>query len=353
MRVSIGAFLAFWDRPAFPLLDPLMPRFLSILALFALSPAALSAEPPPMPDDVQSFMQRMHQQHGFPMAELRSWLGQAEIKQSILKAISRPAEKKAWHQYRPIFLVPSRIKWGVEFWDAHGDALARAEREYGVPARIIVAIIGVETNYGRNAGSYRVLDALFTLGFHYPKRAAFFLSELEQYLLMTREQGIDPMSLKGSYAGAMGLPQFISSSYRNYAVDFNGDGRADIFSDPEDAIGSVGNYFARHGWQPGGDVAFPALASGQGYKDLLQDDLKPSIPFARFAERGVSVAPESVSPDAVARLLELRLARGAELWATLHNFYVITRYNHSSLYAMAVFQLSQQIERTRLGRRSG
>ncbi|MHC8441375.1 MAG: lytic murein transglycosylase B [Candidatus Eutrophobiaceae bacterium] len=321
-----------------------MLRFLSLFIVLALSLGVVQANNFYMQDDVQIFLQKMHKKHGISMTELQFWFRQVEVKQSILTAISRPAEKKEWHQYRPIFLGSSRIKQGVKFWRTHQETLERAAHSYGVPAQIIVAIIGVETNYGRNTGSYRVIDALATLGFNYPKRATFFLSELEQYLLMTREQGIDPMSLKGSYAGAMGLPQFISSSYRNYAVDFSSDGRADIFSNPVDAIGSVGNYFARHGWVPDGKVAFLATAKGMGYKTMLQKDLKPVTRFAQLAAHGVSLE-QSVPADAVARLLELRLKQGSELWVTLHNFYVITRYNHSALYAMAVFQLAQEIEK--------
>ena len=220
--------------------------------------------------------------------------------------------------------------------------LDKAEKAYGVPREIITAIIGVETRYGRNTGRYKVIDSLVTLAFHYPKRAGFFRSELEQFLLLTREQGLDPLEVTGSYAGAMGISQFISSSYRNYAVDFDIDGKTDIWNNPSDAIGSVANYFKMHGWKPGKQIAFRARAEGDQYLQELDGDLLPDKKVRDLAEYGIyPVTP--VNPDTMVKLLRFETREGDELWLGLQNFYVITRYNHSPLYAMAVFQLAMEI----------
>jgi len=294
-------------------------------------------------DDVQTFLKQMNQAHGFSEEQLKHWFKQVKISDAILKAISRPAEKLSWYQYRPIFLKSKRIKQGTKFWKRHAKALARAEKEFGVPAEIIVAIIGVETFYGRNTGHYRVLDSLATLAFDYPKRSRFFKTELEQYLLLTREQNVDPLALQGSYAGAMGIPQFISSSYRNYAVDFDGDGRIDIWNNPVDAIGSVANYFKRHGWKPGKTIAVNLTAVDDKYKVMINEKLEPEVPYTELVKAGVS-SEIKIPDDEKVKLIELELEDGVELWAGLHNFYVITRYNHSTLYAMAVYQLSSRIK---------
>jgi membrane-bound lytic murein transglycosylase B len=269
-------------------------------------------------------------------------LSQARISDTILAAISRPAEAKPWYQYRPIFIQDERIRLGREFLVEHRAILDKAEQQFGVPREIIAAIIGVETRYGKNTGSYKVIDSLVTLGFKYPKRGEFFRSELEQFLLLTREQQLDPHSLKGSYAGAMGIPQFISSSYRNYAVDFDGDKHIDIWNNPADAIGSVANYFTEHGWVSGDEIAVPANVSGERYLMLIDKKLEPELTLAQMAEYGVSASAEH-KPDTRAKLLSYELEDGVELWLGFKNFYVITRYNHSPLYAMAVFQLAREI----------
>jgi len=204
---------------------------------------------------MQAFVATMVARHGFERAALERLFDQARYQETIVAAMDRPAERvKPWYEYRAIFLTEKRIRDGVDFWRANQETLARAQRDYGVDPAIVVAIIGVETFYGRNMGSFRVLDALATLAFDYPKRSEFFARELEQYLLLTREQQLDPLDLKGSYAGAMGYGQFIPSSYRAYAVDYNGDRKADIWNDPTDAIGSVANYFNKHGWRKGDGV---------------------------------------------------------------------------------------------------
>ena len=239
-------------------------------------------------------------------------------------------------------MQPERIRKGVEFWNENKTTLDRAEKVYGVPVEIIIAIIGVETRYGRNAGNYKVINSLATLAFEYPDRSEFFKKELEQFLLLAREQGFDPTGITGSYAGAMGIPQFIASSYRNYAVDFDNDGIINIWTDPVDAIGSVANYFKMHGWMHGQDIAMPAMVKGESFMRVLNEDLKPDIPAADLAAYGISHEP-GIAPGAVVKLLSFETDNGYEYWLGFKNFYVITRYNHSPLYAMAVFQLAKEI----------
>lgn len=314
---------------------------LTVLILTLLLGSQLSAQ---VQDDadVRKFVGDMVAKHGFEESQLLSMFRQAKVSDTILEAISRPAEAKPWYQYRPIFIQDERIRLGREFLEQHRDILLDAEKQYGVPPEIITAIIGVETRYGKNAGSYKVIDALVTLGFKYPKRGKFFLSELEQFLLLTREQNMDPQTVKGSYAGAMGIPQFISSSYRNFAVDFDKDGRIDIWNNPADAIGSVANYFSEHGWLNGKDVVARAQVKGDGFKQLLDKKLEPELTLDQLSEYGVSAVTEH-QPEMKAKLLSYQLEQGEELWLGFTNFYVITRYNHSAMYAMAVYQLADAI----------
>jgi len=285
-------------------------------------------------------------EEGFDREELIQVFGEAQRKDSILEAIARPAEKtKPWFEYRAIFVNAQREAQGVEFFNRNRVALERAEREFGVPAEIVVAIIGVETSYGRNVGNYRVLDALSTLAFDYPPRSDFFTNELKDYLILTRDQGLDPAQMKGSYAGAMGYGQFMPSSYRSYAIDFDNDHHIDIWQNPVDAIGSVANYFKRHGWRPGEVVVSAAVAASGTPEDIFvrtRKDLKPQRTVTQFAEKGV-VAKDKLDPDALAVAMQFESGKGYEYWLGLHNFYVITRYNHSAMYAMSVYQLSQAI----------
>lgn len=297
---------------------------------------------------VQEFAADMQDQHGFSRGELQTLFDEAKVLQSVLDAMSRPAEAKPWYEYREIFLTSERIREGAAFWQQHRSALQRAEKVYGVAPEVIVAIIGVETYYGERKGRTRVIDSLSTLAFRHPRRGGFFKSELEQFLLLTREESLDPLSMSGSYAGAMGVPQFISSSYRHYAVDFDGNNVRDLMNSEIDAIGSVANYLERHGWQPGGGVAVPAEVTGKRYKALLELGIKPNTTVGEMKAYGVEVydqAPEAAS----GALIEFELVDGMEYWVGLQNFYTITRYNHSALYAMAVFQLAEQIRAEYLG----
>jgi len=294
--------------------------------------------------DVRAFINEMVKSHGFEREQLVELFDHAEKRDDILEAIARPAEKtKPWYEYRKIFVNPERIQGGVEFWRKNAARLERAGQHFEVDPAVIVAIIGVETRYGRHTGSYRVIDALSTLAFDYPPRSKFFRSELEQFLILTREEDVDPAKVKGSYAGAMGYGQFIPSSYRNYAVDFSGDGKRNLWNDLDDIIGSVANYFHRHGWKAGQPVA-ARVADATALKGAqVSDDLKPGKTTAGdFSARGATTRPRLPDNLPVA-LLELEQPNGPEYWLTGNNFYVITRYNRSPLYAMAVYQLSEAI----------
>lgn len=289
------------------------------------------------------FAEDVASRHGFELEELRKLLSQAEPRQDIIDAMMSPAERLPWHRYQPIFLKPDRIAQGVVFWDENSELLEKISKEYGVPEEILVAIVGVETYYGRHKGKHRVLDALATLGFNYPPRADFFRRELEQYLLLVREENLDPLEITGSYAGAMGMPQFIPSSYRAYAADGDGDGRRDLFNNKADILASVANYFRRHHWQEGGLIASPAQVKGDDWQAMNHPDLKPARRFSDLKSAGVETKA-TAKADTPVRLLVLEAANGNEYWTTFNNFYVITRYNRSPLYAMAVFQLSQAIK---------
>ena len=292
---------------------------------------------------VTEFVEEMTRDYGFASEQLYALFADVERKQAILDAISRPAEKvKPWKEYRPIFITDKRIAQGVEFWNKHQAALEKAEAEYGVAPQFIVAIIGVETFYGGNTGSWRVMDALSTLAFDYPPRAPFFRKELREFLMLTREEQVDPLSLKGSYAGAMGLPQFMPGSFRAYAVDFDGDGHIDIWTNPVDAIGSVASYFKRHGWVSGESVVSRAQVKGEQADSGLTQGLDPVKTVGELRTLGWSSA-DVLRDDIPVTAFRFDGAEGQEYWMGLPNFYVITRYNRSAMYAMAVHQLSGEL----------
>lgn len=316
---------------------------------FGFSGAAMAEKK--APTNAKDFAKHMAKKHGFTQDYIRSTLSKAEKRQSILDAMSRPAEGKDWHEYRPIFLTKKRIDGGVEFWNKHQELLEAAEKKYQVPAEIIVAIIGVETYYGKRQGSYPVLDAISTLAFHYPKRAKFFASELEQYFLLSREQAWDLTKNKGSYAGAMGMGQFIPSSYRHYAVDFDGDGSINLFNSHADAIGSVANYFNKHRWKFGQPVVeFLPKVNKSVALDFKNTKLKPQFTVAMIEKAGIGLSQGK--PEDIAGLYYFKQKNGNDIWAGYHNFYVITRYNRSPLYAMAVHQLSQEIKKAKSSEKS-
>ena len=321
-------------------------RALLLLCLSILCSSVSWADYSSHPAFIQ-FAQDVEQRYQFKHEELVHWFSQAEKQDTIITAISKPAERsKTWGAYQKIFLTPQRIEKGVEFWRQHQSTVKQASETYQVSESIVIAIIGVETLYGYNTGKYRVIDALSTLAFDYPPRAAFFRSELAQFLLLARDNHLDPLSIKGSYAGAIGYSQFIPSSYRNFAVDMNADGFIDL-QNPDDAIGSVAHYFQQHGWEKEGLVAIPAIITEGTTPPTTAsyEPEKPTLSFSTLSKQGIQIqTPHVLSPTTKAALLTLQGDSSLEYWLALNNFYVITRYNHSPLYAMAVYQLSQALE---------
>jgi len=313
-----------------------------LLALLAVP--ALASVPSSYAAERARFVNEMVERHGFERGAIAQLMGGARYQQSIVDAMNRPYEGKPWRVYRELFITPERITRGRRFMGEHAALLQQAEVAYGVPAEIITAIIGIETNYGETLGEHRVIDALSTLGFAYPRRAAFFRKELESFLLLAREEQLEPERVRGSYAGAVGKPQFIPSSYRAYAVDFDRDGRRDLWSSDADVIGSVAAYLAQHGWRRGQPIASPARVDGAAARGVALGGKRPLEPNARVGDllaAGVDVA-DADDPETRAALIKLD-GEGPEYWVTYPNFYAITRYNHSNLYALAAYQLSQAI----------
>jgi membrane-bound lytic murein transglycosylase B len=310
--------------------------------LISVSPAnAVDLDQP----EVSSFIDMMVEKHDFDREELRDILATAEIKDKIIDLISRPAEKtKSWGEYREHFLTRERISAGADFWVEHEDLLVSISNDSGVPIEILVGIIGVETYFGRITGGHRVIDALSTLAFAYPPRSKFFRKELEQYLLLVREEGMQATEATGSYAGAMGRPQFMPSSYRAYAVDSTGDGKRDIWNNWTDVAGSIANYFLEHGWRPGEEVTVRASlgSAWQGEVPKPKNTLKASSTIASLSRKGVMFVTE-LPADSAGELLTREGNDGTEHWIGFHNFFVITRYNRSVMYALAVHQLGQEI----------
>lgn len=292
--------------------------------------------------EARAFVDEMAERHDLNAAELRGLFRQFDREQAVIERMEDPAEALPWYLYREIFLTEARVTAGVEFFERHRHTLERAQAEYGVEPSIVVAIIGVETLYGEHAGTYPVLSALATLAFDYPPRAEFFRSELEAFLLLAREEGIDPTRIEGSYAGAMGLPQFIPSSYRHYAVDFDDDGQRNLLTDPVDAIGSVAAYLAAHGWQDDGRLVAPATASGNDYQALVGDGLQRDVAGDELRAAGVTTEPMP-APDERVALFQVELPETEQLWVGGGNFEALTRYNTSPLYALAVSRLAARI----------
>lgn len=327
-------------------------RFMAVGLWLAIAPvsafAALDFDPDQR-EDVAALVQEL-EARGVERDWLIEAMRDAKFQQGVLDAMAGAAERRLrWDEYRDIFLQPERIERGVEFIETHRDAFERAEADYGVPAPIIAAIIGVETSYGRFTGRHRVLDSLSTLAFHHPSRGDFFRGELLAFLEITREQGVDPGSLNGSYAGAMGYPQFIPTSYRAYAVDFDSDGKRDLWDNPVDAIGSVGNYFAEHGWV----ADAPIYSEAQGPDELpntvsFNKTQPPYTTLASLSEAGIEPSTDDMRDDQSVIPLALDHVNGQYRYRLGHdNFYVITRYNHSHLYAMAVTELAEAIQASR------
>ncbi len=326
-------------------------RLLAVAAILFVSVSCSQAAEDAYVDvqrpNVAAFIDEMVDQHDFDRDALAATLGRAKIKQSIIRKISTPAEKKlSWGEYRKIFITKERIRAGVEFWRENREMLERIQKETGVPIEMIVGIIGVETYYGRITGRDRVIDALATLAFDYPPRQKFFRNELVQFLILAREEELDATAPVGSYAGAMGRPQFMPSSFRAYAVDATGDGKRDIWNNWADVAGSVANYFIEHGWRSGEEVTSQATL-GSRWNDGVpkpRNTLKATETVASLSEKGVVFAT-AMAADSKTELLTYEGDNGTEHWVGFHNFFVITKYNRSVMYALAAHQLGEEIAR--------
>ncbi|MCC2666983.1 MAG: mltB [Gammaproteobacteria bacterium] len=291
--------------------------------------------------EVQNFIQQMVDKYQFDPKELNALFDQVRLRPQVIASMESPYEAKPWYMYKERFVSQERIDKGILFWAEHHDLLMRAEKVYGVTPSVIVAIIGVESFYGQQKGKYSVLDTLSTLAFDYPRRATYFSKELQEFLLLCREQGWEPTHVLGSYAGAVGQPQFMPSSYRAYAVDFTKNGEIDLFDNMGDIIGSVASYFHAHGWIDRGPIAVPAKITGEGYlKVLAAKGLKPTMTLAQLAHYGIHPQGKKISSKEKAILFKVEVAPNQfQYWLGFNNFYVITRYNTSILYALATAQL--------------
>lgn len=313
-------------------------RIVALLLLLSALPRAEALESP----DVPGFIDEMVAKHQFRRDELARAFALAQYQQAAIDAITTPSTLKPWPEYRANFINDARIAAGLKFWKRNADAIRRAEEAYGVPQEIIVALIGVETFYGQQAGNFRTMDALATLAFSYPPRTGFFRSELEQYLLLAREQDFNLLAVRGSYAGALGLPQFMPSSYRKYAVDFNGDGKVDLLNQREDGIGSAANYLKQFGWARGEPVALRATVSEQ----VCAGDIRAPRTLSEWARSGVALV-QPLAATKPARLLDFTVQDGKEFWLVFGNFDVIMTYNNSSFYAMSIVQLAEALRQAR------
>ena len=292
--------------------------------------------------DVQEFIQQMVVKHGFNKKQLIALFDNIKLRKQVIRNINKPLEQETWYKYQLLFVTESRIKEGVKFWNKYAPVLQKAEEVYGIPPGIIVATLGVETKYGQKMGEYRVLDSLANLAFN-SSRSKFFRKELTEFLLLTREQHVNPFSILGSYAGAIGQPQFMPSSYRYYAVNFSKSGTIDLMHNEIDVIGSVANYYKKMGWKPNTPVATPAYMMGNHYDYLMRNFKGKPLTLTELSRLGI-IPKNKINPDDLrAKVIELQNHFSKEYWLGFHNFDVIKRYNSSNLYAMAVLQLSYYI----------
>jgi len=326
-----------------------MKRFIKlIIIIFCLSPTLSFAGMATLSDraEVRQFIQTMVNQYNFNGPQLVNIFKQVKIRNDILGLMRKPKEASPWYRYQQFFITDKRINDGVKFWNQHDKTLVIAEKNYGVPASIIVAIIGVETHYGQSQGKYRVIDALSTLAFNYPPRAKFFKQELAQYFLLAREQNFNPFSVMGSYAGAIGVPQFMPSSYRNYAVSSQGNHKIDLANNTNDAIISIANYFKKYGWQNGQPIIVPAKITSNRAHRYITNSMQAKFNWGQLANNGVRIDKPVASKQKVS-LIQLQGPHGYQYYVAFNNFYVITRYNNSLNYALAVYELGQRIQARR------
>ena len=292
---------------------------------------------------VQQFINRMASKYHFSKKSLKSLFSKTHYQSHVIKKMTTPYESKPWYTYRSFFLTTNRIKSGAKFWTKNEKLLKRAEKQYGVDPAIIVATLGIESKYGKHQGEIRVIDALSTLAFYYPSRQRFFTKELREFLLLARELDINPLKIKGSYAGAVGQPQFMPSSYRYYAVDFSGNGTADLLHSNADVIASIANYYKKHGWKQNALITIRANIKGKKFKSFIQTRPKPKWSLRYLAKKGITPTQKLNKKQKVG-FFDLQGERTKQYWIAFNNFYVITRYNTSRLYAMAVVQLAEQIK---------
>lgn len=321
-------------------------RLMSILVAFILVPTVYAQDSILARPEAQHFIEEMVKKDHFTPWQVRHILSQAHYQPIIVEKMNTPYEGKPWDVYQALFLTSQRINQGVEFWQKHAGVLALAEKKYGVPANIIVSILGVETTYGRQQGHFRVLDALATLAFYYPKRAPYFSYELREYLLMCRDLHLNPSAQIGSYAGAMGQGQFMPSSYRRWAVSYKGNGAPDIFNNADDAIVSVANYLNHHGWNPHQNIASKAVVKSQYCRDLDVNAKKPLYTRTYLAHCGIQPEKFAWNNPAQAGLIEMMMShqKANEYWIGYPNFYVILTYNSSPLYGLVVYLLGSAIQ---------
>lgn len=317
---------------------------LVFISLFSFSISVYSNTAFTQRKEVKEFIIKMVREHHFNALQLTKTLNQVQLQPKIIESMEKPFEKKNWDIYRNLFLTPERVKSGLAFWEKNRSTLEKVQKIYGVPPEIIIAILGVETLYGERQGNYRVLDALATLAFNYPKRSPYFTYELKEYLLLCREQNVPATFYKGSYAGAIGQPQFMPSNYRVFAIDYNNKGRRDLISNNDDVIASIANYFKRHGWITNEDVVQSARLAGRVTKRLQLNPRKANYTYAQLVSAGIKPSTVAQNHPKRAGVLELETASGKEYWLAYPNFFVITRYNSSPQYALAVYLLSQQLK---------
>lgn len=325
--------------------------FLALSSIAGFASASTGADRTSDPD-IREFAVRMQQDYGFDSDTLLQQLSAVEPSDAVLQAImpAATAERKSWVRYRARFLTPQRIRGGVKFWQTHSHVLKRAEQQFGVPADVIVAIIGIETEYGRNTGRFSALQALTTLAFYYPPRSTFFREELAQLFVYARENKLAVEDIKSSYAGALGIPQFMPGSLRRYAVDFDKNGSIDLAGSEADAIGSIAAFLAAHGWVKNGPVAVPAQIDDTPPQALVDAGIRPTFVRKQIEEFGLTAG--KLPAEARVALIDLVSPEGpTEFWWGFENFYVISRYNRSSSYAMAVFHLSEAIAAARKNRK--
>jgi membrane-bound lytic murein transglycosylase B len=307
-------------------------------------------DPSGLRPEIEKFIAYMVQTHDFNARDLRALFAKVQPSPDVTRAMSAPSTAKPWYEFKPLFVDQARITGGIKFWNDNAEILTQARIDFGVPEAIVVALIGVETRYGRSTGGFRVMDTLTTLAFDWPSRRDFFRRELEQFLLLAREQGWDPPTIKGSFAGALGMPQFMPGSYRRYAVDYDKDGQIDLWHNPADVIGSVANYLKEFGWKDGEPVVAPAQVDAADRQTLLDLGLKPSLTLDQWRLLGAdSTLP---LPDSLlACVFSVDLLGGPEFWFGFDNFYALLQYNRSRNYAMSIVELAREIAlaRERLG----